>query len=80
MSEVGNLLARSRAAHSDYQRANRAGNKVLEKIAILQAQEHRERAHALDPSHSDDGWLDDPVSHDSILDFYSLYLQEQVNH
>jgi len=80
MSEVSNLLARSRAAHADYQRANRAGNKVLEKIAILQAKELREQAHALDPSHEDAGWVDDPVSHDSIMDFYELFLHEAIAH
>jgi hypothetical protein len=80
MSEVGNLLARSRAEHANYQRANRAGDRVREKAYIQAALALREQAHGLDPHHDDDGWLDDQVSHEAIIDFYALYLQEATAH
>lgn len=80
MSEVSTLLARSRSEHTNYQTANRAGDKPREKASIQSALMLREKAHHLDPQHTDLAWEDDPVSHETIIDFYSLYLQEHTAH
>lgn len=78
MSEVSTLLARSRSEHTNYQTANRDGDKRREKSSIQSALSLREQAHELDPQHTDLSWEDDPVSHETIIDFYSLYLQESA--
>lgn len=80
MSEVSTLLARSRAAHANYQRANKVGDKRLEKSSIEQAKALREQAHALDPQHEDGEWIEDKVSHEAYERFYDLFLSESVSH
>lgn len=80
MSEVSNLLDRSRAEHMNYQRANRDGDRRCEKTAIQAALTLREQAHQLDPEHDDAGWFDDTVPHESYIGFYDLYLREATAH
>lgn len=80
MSDVSNLLARSRAEHDVYQKANRNGDKTLEKSAISHAKILREQAHALDPQHEDPEWIEDQVPHEAYEQFYELYLREHTAH
>lgn len=80
MSEVSNLLDRSRAQHMNYQRANRNGDTRLEKTSIQEALSLRDKAHKLDPEHEDSGWFDDVVPHESYIGFYDLYLREATAH
>lgn len=91
MSEVADLLASSRAAHTRYRSAagaiHGAGHPNAGEVAqrpnyaaceqaIQTALADRQTAHHLDPEHRDPAWALDRVSHAELVEFYTRYLRE----
>lgn len=84
MSQVGDLLAQSRAAHATYRRyagsTDRKGNitqaydAVQCEPAVKLALETRLEAHKLDPEHTDPAWQQDDASHEKLVTFYEKFL------
>jgi hypothetical protein len=80
VATVRDLLALSRAAHQRYrsclptltQGRYTNGDMRLAKEALKDAKRLREAAHALDPAHADEAWLQDVGSHAELMAFYRM--------
>lgn len=83
MSDVGEKLRASRAAHERKRRStgrNDAGGVLAEAPDYPKAEAHlaealrlRLEAHDLDPDHTDPEWARDVVSHDDLVAFFRSY-------
>lgn len=74
-SDVGTLLAASRAQHAAYRRTAATGPaKGTERAALENALRYRLEAHGADPDHADPAWLLDTVPHGEIVAFYRAQL------
>lgn len=84
MSQVGDLLAASRAAHARYRRhagtadakgnITRAYDATVCEPAITDALKTRLQAHELDPDHADPAWAQDGAQHQKLVTFYERFL------
>lgn len=82
---VAELLAGSRAAHLTYrQHAGRVDKDGKVTVpyqedpavdAVTKARDLRQRAHDLDPTHTDTAWRADQAPHDALMQFYAGFLK-----
>lgn len=88
MSDVTQLLEQSRTAHQRSISVSRSwdasgkawsvGDLGQAKTWIQEALTAREQAEALDPTHTDPGWLSDPVDSTQLLAFYRAHLAHEA--
>lgn len=76
MMSVSELLAKSRAAHGAYRMADaglgdRAGKRAAKVGHLRVARDSRQKAHELDPDHTDPAWADDRTPHAVLMAFYA---------